>query len=67
MIVQTVSEHLTQDFEVMPIGTGAELARLNDQNRAMQLTMACCLPLLNHPAHEQLRRDVLHLLKEANP
>ena len=29
--MQTVTEHLTQDFETHPAGTGAELARLNDR------------------------------------
>ena len=43
--MQTVTEHLTQDFETHPLGTGLELARLNDRvseletaiDQAMQL------------------------------
>ena len=33
--MQTISEHLTSDFEVQPIGTGRELARLADEVRAL--------------------------------
>lgn len=33
--MQTVTESLVNDFECHPIGTGAELARLSDQVRAL--------------------------------
>jgi uncharacterized protein YoxC len=34
--MQTMTEHLTQDFETHPLGTGLELARLNDLVRDLQ-------------------------------
>ena len=34
--MQTITEHLTQDFEVHPIGTGRELARLHDRVRHLE-------------------------------
>lgn len=33
--MQTVTENMLQDFERHPIGTGAELARLNDRVREL--------------------------------
>ena len=34
--MQTVTEHLTQDFETHPLGTGLELARLSDRVRELE-------------------------------
>jgi hypothetical protein len=38
--MQTVAEHLTQDFETHPAGTGKELARLSDRVRNLESALA---------------------------
>ena len=41
--MQTVTEHLIADHERMPLGTGAELARLQDANRELAEALAALM------------------------
>ena len=41
--MQTITEHLTADHERMPLGTGAELARLQDANRELAEALAALM------------------------
>ena len=38
--MQTITEHLTDDFEVHPIGTGRAIAQMADQNRTLREALA---------------------------
>jgi hypothetical protein len=43
--MQTMTEHLTQDFETHPAGTGKELARLSDRVQELETAIYTAMQL----------------------